>query len=83
MIGKITVIKVDNGYICSWKEESENEEGYIMDKQLVFEVSSNMEERLAELECLKNLFEFLQEHFGIYYDKYSNNLKINIEEKLI
>jgi hypothetical protein len=80
MTQKIIVVKADNGYICRWKEESENEAGYIMDKQIVFEMSDK-EERLSELECLQKLFNFLTEHFGIYHDKYSSNLKIDIESK--
>jgi hypothetical protein len=81
MTDKITIIKVNNGYICKWKEESENETGYIMDKQIVFEISDKyIEERLSELECLQKLFHFLTEHFGIYHDKYSSNLKIDIDD---
>ena len=80
MTDKILIIKANNGYICKWKEESENEAGYIMDKQIVFEMSDK-EERLSELECLQKLFNFLTEHFGIYHNKYSSNLKINIDDK--
>ena len=80
MTDKILIIKANNGYICKWKEESENEAGYIMDKQIVFEMSDK-EERLSELECLQKLFNFLTEHFGIFHNKYSSNLNINIDDK--
>jgi hypothetical protein len=78
---KIIITKVNNGYICKWKEESDNEEGYFIDNQIVFEINSDKDERLAELECMQKLFEFLQEHFGVFYDKYKENINIVIKEK--
>ena len=78
---KIIIIKVNNGYICKWKEESDSEEGYFIDNQIVFETDPNKEERLAELECMQKLFEFLREHFSIYHDKYKENINIVIKEK--
>lgn len=79
MIQKIIIIKVNNGYICKWKEESVTEEGYVIDKQIVFETDADKEERLAELECLQKLFNFLQDHFDCGYNKHIENLDINVK----
>lgn len=80
MENKITITKVINGYICEWKEESENEDNYIMDRKQVFEIDDSKEERIGELECLKKLFYFLQDQFGTSYNKHSSNINIEIIE---
>lgn len=79
---EITIRKASNGFICSWKEESDNEEDYIVIRQAVFEESEEnpTSENLDELENMKNLLHFIQEHFGVSYSKHNKkNLVIKIE----
>jgi hypothetical protein len=76
---KITIEKAENGYICSWEEESEAEEGKMISHNCVFEIPENKTDREGELICMQNLFYFIRDHFGIYSNKYEANLNIKIE----
>ncbi len=80
MIWEITIRRAENGYICSWKEEGE--EDNILEKQKVFEESEEtMQENLSELACMKDMLLFIKEYFGVHYSKHNKvNLNIDIEE---
>jgi hypothetical protein len=72
----IKIRKAENGYICSWEEESEDDEPRILKREQVFE---NKEDE-DELDCIKGVLYFITEHFGINYSKHNKrNLKIQIE----
>ena len=80
---EIKIRKVENGFICTWKEESENEDNLILNKQVVFETKEeNIKDvNLDEYKNMQNVLNFIKEHFGINYSKHNqSNLIIKIEK---
>lgn len=80
---EIKIRKVENGFICSWKEESENEDNLLLNKQVVFETKEENTEdiNLDEYKNMQNVLDFIKEHFGIHYSKHNkSNLIIKIEK---
>jgi hypothetical protein len=78
---EIKIRKAENGYICSWEEESEDDEPRILKKEQVFEEKEDSEE-FSELDCMKEVLYFIAEYFGINYNKHnSSNLKIEVEKR--
>jgi hypothetical protein len=76
---KIIIVKAENGYICEWEEDSENEENYKIKRKQVFEES---DEENGELICMKEMLHFVKEHFGIVYSKHSkHNLVIDVKKE--
>lgn len=76
---EINIRKADNGFICSWKEELE--EDYIKTMQQVFEEE---DDELGELKNMINLLNFIKEHFAVIYskhNKYNINIKLEGEEE--
>lgn len=68
---KITIEKVDNGYMVEYL--SEMGDG---NEKTLFE-----ENEEDDINCMQRLLYFIKEHFGIYYSKHNKkNLVINIEE---
>jgi hypothetical protein len=75
---EIKIRKAENGYICSWEEESEDDEPRILKREQIFEDKEEDEEK--GLDCMKEVLHFIAEHFGINYSKHNKrNLKIQIE----
>ena len=74
---KIEIKKVDNGYICSWLEESDSEEDYYIKHIKIFE---NKETSEDELDVVLDLLYFIKEYFGVNYSKH-NKRNLNIEIK--
>jgi hypothetical protein len=85
---EISIRKVDNGFVCSWEEESDGGEvgdapTFIKHEQ-VFEEKENFmsSENKDELENMKNLLYFVKEYFAIMYSKHNKaNLTIEIKEE--
>jgi hypothetical protein len=74
---EIKIRKVNNGYICSWEEESENQEDYFKKEQKVFEEIDD-----DELKNMREMLLFIKEYFGINYSKHNKkNLVVEIENE--
>ena len=74
---EIKIRKVNNGYTCSWEDESDSEDGYFIKYQQVFQYDDS---EFSELICIKNVLDFVAEHFGTSYSKH-NKKNLNIEVK--
>jgi len=73
---QITIKKVENGYICEYPEQLDDDTEVI--KMQVFEEEDTEN---GELEATKNMLCFVKEHFGISYSKHDKvNLDIKLEE---
>jgi len=73
---QITIKKVENGYICEYPEQLDDDTEVI--KMQVFEEE---DKENGELEATKNMLWFVKEHFGINYSKHNKvNLDIKLEE---
>jgi hypothetical protein len=75
---EIKIRKVENGYICSWEEESEGEADYFIKREQIFEEKEN-----EENSELKEALLFIKEYFGINYSKHNKkNLIVEIEKTI-
>ena len=62
---ELKIRKVENGYICSWREDVSDSSTQVSKKEQLFEISQNdVDERLAELMTFRKMIYFLQEYFG-------------------
>jgi hypothetical protein len=74
---EINIRKADNGFICFWKEETE--EGCIKNMEQVFEEEDGIDES-GELKNMINLLNFVKKHFAVIYSKHNKyNIKIKLE----
>jgi hypothetical protein len=79
---EISIRKADNGFVCSWEEESDSETPSFIKHEQVFEEKAEnpMSENKDELENMKNLLYFIKEYFAVMYSKHNKvNLVIEIE----
>lgn len=73
---EITITAADNGYIVSWKEESEYEQDFIVSHQEVFAENEN-----DELMAIEQVLWFILDYFNELGTKHSPvRLKIIREE---
>jgi hypothetical protein len=81
---EISIRKVDNGFVCSWEEESDDETPRFVTHEQVFEEKENFltSENKDELENMKELLWFVKDFFAVNYSKHNKaNLNIEIEEQ--
>lgn len=69
--------KVNNGYVLKLDSGNTDEEN----RELVYQINSDIEETKAEQLCIRELFHDLMEFFAVHNDKHKNQyLTIEVTE---
>lgn len=73
----MNISKAENGYICEWYEEIED--NHLTKKQYVIE---ELECEYCELQAMRDLLYFIKEYFGLYHSKHDKfNLYVEVKEE--
>jgi hypothetical protein len=78
----LEITKVENGYICSWWDEVENEH---VKKQMVFEDTDDWQENCevnGDICSMEAMLQFVIEHFGMCGSKHDpHRLRVSIDHQ--